>query len=92
MSEWRDALVRWRCGLSMPNRRNYGAADGWSCQDLKFFVGRVNFDQLGRQRANELSSIPTRFKMAPETVELVIEAGRDAVRTNSTFQAFLSSP
>jgi hypothetical protein len=54
--------------------------------------GRRQFDfsdQLGKQRANELSSIPTRFKMAPETVELVIEAGRDAVRTNPTFQAFL---
>jgi NTE family protein len=92
MSEWRDALVRWRCGLSMPDRRKYGVSDAWSCRDLKFFVGRVNFDQLGRQRANELSSIPTRFKMAPETVELVIEAGRDAVRTNPTFQAFLASP
>jgi NTE family protein len=92
MSEWRDALVRWRCGLSEPDRRKYGASDGWSCRDLKFFVGRVNFDQLGRERASELSAIPTRFKMAPETVELVIAAGHDAVRANPTFQAFLSSP
>jgi NTE family protein len=83
------ALAMWSFDA---DRRKYGVSDAWSCRDLKFFVGRVNFDQLGRQRANELSSIPTRFKMAPETVELVIEAGRDAVRTNPTFQAFLASP
>jgi hypothetical protein len=59
MSKWRDALVRWRCGLSAPDRRRYGTSGGWNCRDLKFFVGRVNFDQLGKQHANELSSIPT---------------------------------
>jgi hypothetical protein len=72
MSEWRDALVRWRCALSAEELRKYGASNGSSCRDLKFFVGFVNFDDLGKQRADELNSIPTRFKMAPQTVELVI--------------------
>jgi hypothetical protein len=66
--------------------------NGSSCRDLKFFVGFVNFDDLGRQRADELNSIPTRFKMAPQTVDLVIGAGRDALQANATFQAFLSHP
>jgi NTE family protein len=92
MSEWRDALARWRCGLSAAERFKYGASAGWACQDLRFFVGRVNFDQLGKQRALELSAIPTRFKLSPEEVEAVIAAGRDALRTNPTFQAFLASP
>jgi hypothetical protein len=30
--------------------------------------------------------------MAPETVELVIGAARDALRENPTFQAFLTYP
>jgi NTE family protein len=91
MSEWRDSLIRWRCGLSLADRRKYGAPDGWNCRDLKFFVGRINFDQLGKQRANELSAVPTRFRLAPETVETVVTAGRDALRANTTFQAFLST-
>jgi NTE family protein len=92
MSEWRDAIVRWRCALSAEERQKYGVSTGSSCRDLKFFVGLVNFDEFGRQRADELKAIPTRFKMAPETVELVIGAARDALRANPTFQAFLSSP
>ncbi len=92
MSEWRDALLRWRCGLSAEELRKYGASNGTSCRDLKFFVGFVNFDDLGRQRADELNSIPTRFKMTPQTVESVIAAARDALRANATFQAFLSHP
>ncbi len=90
MSKWRDALVRWRCGLSAEELRQYGASNGSSCRDLRFFVGFVSFDDLGRQRADALNSIPTRFKMAPKTVELVIGAARDALRANATFRAFLS--
>ena len=82
----------WRCALSAEEMRKYGASNGSSCRDLKFFVGFVSFDDLGRQRADELNSIPTRFKMAPQTVELVIAAARDALRTNATFRMFLSYP
>lgn len=92
MSEWQQTLVRWRCGLSAGERGRYGAAARWDCRDLKFHVGRINFAQLGKQRANELSAVPTRFKMAPEEVDTVIAAGRDALRTSSTFQAFLANP
>lgn len=56
MSEWRDALVRWRCALSAEDMRKLGASNGSGCRDLKFFVGFVSFDDLGRQRADELNS------------------------------------
>jgi NTE family protein len=92
MSEWRDALVRWRCSLSPVDRTKYGTPVGWDCRDLKFFVGRVNFQQLGKQRAAELSTIPTRFKLAPKEVDAVVTAGHDALRANQTFRAFLSNP
>ena len=92
MTEWRDTLVHWRCGLSTAERARYGLAVGRDCRDLKFFVGRINFEQLGRERATELGSVPTRFKLTPEEVETVVAAGRDALRTNPTFRAFLSNP
>ena len=91
MLEWRNSLVRWRCSLSPAERQNYEAAARWDCHDLKFFVGRINFEQLGAMRARELNSIPTRFKLSPENVEMLIAAGQDALRTNPTFHAFLGS-
>ena len=91
MSEWRVSLVRWRCGLSATDRQNYGVPARWDCRDLKFFVGRVNFEQLGSSRALALNSIPTRFKLSQGDVDTLITAGRDGLRTNSTFQSFLGS-
>jgi NTE family protein len=91
MSEWRETLVHWRCGLSQSERQGYGLPGRWDCRDLKFLVGHLDFDQLGAQRSLELNSIPTRFKLSPEDVEKVVIAGQDALRTNPTFRAFLGS-
>jgi NTE family protein len=91
MSEWRDALVHWRCTLSSAERQKLGAAANSDCHDLRFFVGRINFGQLGTLRASQLNSIPTRFNLSKEDVEALISAGQDALRTNSTFRAFLLS-
>jgi len=83
--------VRWRCGLSATDRQNHGVAARWDCRDPKFFVGRINFEQLGSLRASALNSIPTRFSLSRSDVETLISAGRDGLRTNSTFRAFLGS-
>lgn len=88
MSDWQGALVRWRCGLSAADRAKYGARPGWNCRDLKFYVGRVGFDQLDQARAAELEVIPTRFRLPPEQVDSVIAAGRDALRGSPTFRSF----
>jgi NTE family protein len=47
----RRACVHWRCGLSPTERQNYEVAARWDCRNLKFFVGRINFEQLGTPRA-----------------------------------------
>ncbi|MCO5131293.1 MAG: patatin-like phospholipase family protein [Xanthobacteraceae bacterium] len=91
MGDWQNALVRWRCGLSAADRRRYGAPANWNCRDLKFFVGRVGFDQLDPARAAELGKVPTRFHLPQPQVDEVIEAGRDALRINPTLKAFLGS-
>ena len=91
LSEWHDALVRWRCSLSLADRQSYGRAPRADCHDLKFFVGRINFEQLDPQRAAPLNSIPTRFSLSPAQVGTLIAAGQDALRTNAMFHAFLYS-
>ena len=91
MSEWQAALLRWRCGLSAPERQRLGAPAGWNCRDLKFFVSRVSFEQLGGERAAVLDSVKTSFQLAPDVVDYVIASGRDALRANPTYAAFLKS-
>jgi NTE family protein len=91
MGDWQSSLIKWRCGLSAADRAKFGARPGWNCHDLKFFVGRLGFDQLDPARAAELQAVPTRFRLPPEQVDSVISAGRDALRSNPTFRAFVGS-
>ena len=91
MGDWQASLIKWRCSLSAADRTRYGARPGWNCHDLKFFVGRLGFDQLDSSRAKELEAIPTRFRLPPEQVDSVIAAGGEALRVNPTFRAFAGS-
>jgi NTE family protein len=91
MGDWRDDLVKWRCRLSEADRRRYGAPPGWNCSDVKFFIGRVSFDQFDAERATALNAVETRLRLPPEQIEMLITAGRDALKTNETFRSFLNS-
>lgn len=88
MTDWQGALIKWRCGLSAADRARYGAGPNWNCRDLKFYVGRLGFDQLEQTRAAELERVPTRFHLPPEQVDSVIAAGGDALRASPTFRSF----
>lgn len=90
MEDWRTALVKWRCGLSAAERARLGVRPGWNCRDLKFFIGRLGFDQFDGARAAELEAIPTRFHLPAEQVDLAIAAGRDALRMSPVVRDFAS--
>jgi NTE family protein len=91
MNAWREQLIRWRCGLSEAERRRLGAPTGWNCHDVEFFIGRISFQELGPQRAAALNAVETRFKLPPDQVELLINAGRDALNANPAFVGFMKS-
>jgi len=91
IEDWQNALIDWRCKLSAAERRRFGSPPGWNCKDVKFFVGRVAFDQLDPQRAAALNAVETRFVLPPQQVDLLIDAGGDALRSNSTFRSFMAS-
>jgi NTE family protein len=61
----------------------------WNCSDVQFFIGRVEFDDLGAARAKKLNVVPTSFKLSVETVDELITAGGDALAANATYQKFL---
>jgi NTE family protein len=91
MDDWQADLVRWRCRLSEAERARYGAPPGWNCKDVKFFVGRISFDQFTADRATALNAVETSLHLQPQQVDLLIDAGRDALKSNNVFRDFLRS-
>jgi NTE family protein len=91
MDEWRGALIRWRCGLPADERAKLGAPADWNCRDLRFYINRIGFDQLGPERAAALNAVATRFTLPPQEVDALIAAGGDALRGSALFREFLAS-
>ena len=88
MNDWGAKVRRWRCGLSAAERARLRLPAGWRCDDLKVFVERVGFDQFDGPRAAVLNAIPTSLNLPQQSVDALIDAGADAVRSNPIFQAF----
>lgn len=91
MEEWRQQMVRWRCGLSAAQRRSYGVPERWNCRDIQFFIGRVGFDQLGPQREDYLNKVKTSLQLPQEQVDEVIAAGDESVTNNDIVRRFLNN-
>jgi NTE family protein len=77
--DWEDKTRKWRCGLSQAQLARLGAPKDWRCSAISFEVVEVAFDQLDPARAERLSQVPTRLKLPAEDVDLVVQAGTDAV-------------
>ena len=89
---WQEELVEWRCGLSIAEvRRLRGSTAGWDCQDVKLFVGQASFEAVPAPMREMLNKVPTRLRLKPEEVDLVIEAGRLATRLTPEFNGFLAA-
>jgi NTE family protein len=91
MEEWRQQLVRWRCGLSAAQRKQYGAPERWNCRDVRFFIGRLGFDQLGGAREEYLNRVKTSLQLPPDQVDELIAAGDETVTNNDVLRRFLNS-
>ena len=89
MQNWRSTLVRWRCGLPAAEVLKLRGGPG-DCRDLKLYIGRIGFDQLGPERAAQLGAIATRFKLPVDAVDELIAAGSEALAGHQTYRAFLT--
>lgn len=87
MTDWRSALIAWRC--SAAGQKIRAAQGGPNCRDLRFHIGRLSFDQLSPGRAAQLNAIPTRLSLPTESVDALIAAGRETLATSKTFREFL---
>jgi NTE family protein len=79
LREWEEAIRKWRCSLPAAEARRLGASVDWRCSNIRIDIAEVGFDLFDPQRAAKLSSIPTRFKLATEDVDLLIQSGGEAV-------------
>lgn len=91
MEDWRQQLVRWRCGLSAAQRQQYGAPGRWNCRDVQFFIGRLGFDQLGGEREQYLNRVKTSLQLPQDQVDEVVAAGDETVTNNDVLRRFLNS-
>ncbi len=91
MDDWQESLIKWRCRLSAADRRRFGAPPGFNCHDVKFFVGRISFEQFDAPHAAALNAIETNFHLPPDQIELLIGSGREALKNSSVFRSFLGS-
>lgn len=84
---WRGQLTAWRCGLPAETvRRLRGTLAGWNCRDIDLVVEDVSFDDFPRSERTRLNNIETRLKLPADQVDLLISAGRQAIRSNVRLQ------
>jgi NTE family protein len=89
MQQWRDDLVAYRCGLPHFRQQEIAARrPGWRCDDVEFFVTRISFESLDKERAASLNELPTRLRLPERDVDRLIDAGRDAILGNPVIREF----
>ena len=89
VKSWEDATRKWRCTLSRTEAVKLGATGDWRCSNISFEVVEISFDQLDPARAARLDQVPTRFHLPAEEVDLVAQAGTDALLAHPTVRAVL---
>jgi len=82
LRDWEEDLRRWRCRLSQAELARMGVPADWRCSALNLEIVEIAFDQFDPVRAAQLASVPTRFKLPADQVDLLVDAGTNAVLTH----------
>ena len=87
LNNWQELLIRYRCGLPREQvRKLRGTLAGWNCRDVTVTTEHLSFREADTEIFDDLNKVPTRLKLPRKDVDLVIEAGRQAVRGNANIQ------
>jgi NTE family protein len=92
---WNKDLIEWRCKLPPERVREITGSESdtpWNCRDVSFHVVKVTFDQMPDPTVRtKLETIPTRFKIEKQNVDLLLDSAGAILRKNGAFQRFLAS-
>jgi len=84
---WQEEIIHFRCSLSAREvARLRGSAAGWDCRDVSITVELLSFRDFEPEYQRELNRVPTRLTLDARQVDLVVEAGRRAVRENAAIR------
>jgi predicted acylesterase/phospholipase RssA len=87
LNNWQELLIRYRCSLPLEQvRKLRGTLSGWDCRDVTVTTEHLSFREADEEIYDDLNKVPTRLKLPRKDVDLVIEAGRQAVRGNANIQ------
>ncbi len=82
--EWQADIISFRCSLSAREvARLRGNMAGWDCRDVNITVELLSFRNFEPELQQALNRVPTRLTLDAEQVDLVVKAGRRAVRENA---------
>jgi predicted acylesterase/phospholipase RssA len=87
LHQWREDIIRYRCSLSNAQvLRQRGTLAGWNCRDVVMTTEHLSFRNADPALYPALNKVPTRLRLDQDQVDLVIEAGRQAVQRNASIQ------
>jgi NTE family protein len=77
--QWREGIVRFRCGLPPEQaRRHLQPGQPWDCNDVRFYLDVVGFENLPAEQAQRMRDMPTRLALTAEQINTAVAAGRAA--------------
>jgi NTE family protein len=89
LREWRDSLVRFRCGLGREEVEHLGGPKDWHCEDVRFYLAFLSIDRLQADDRALLEAIPTRLTLSAEQIDAAIQAAKRGTLALPRLRQFL---
>lgn len=89
IKQWQASVIDYRCSLSAERQAELAKArPQWRCDDVRFELMRLSFDDLGEPQAARLHGVPTSLRLDAAAVDMLVDAGSAAVETSGDVKAF----
>jgi NTE family protein len=89
VSQWQDAVIKFRCGLKPAERIALGAPAKWDCADVKFNLANLAVDELPSPTREQIETIPTRLSLERAQVDVTIQGAREGTLALGPLRAYL---